>query len=192
MTSMSAPANDLSAAELKQLADQLGQAVTRGELARASAIGELLDLADGGLTPVGAAEMIDHWNTALPDYATAFEDLLGTVEAFVTSSPQERVGHAQRLLWIGLISGEIEDLGREVADGRRSRDDAVTTLRARSGSALSTGDAGRLVEDWATVRIRYSRALRHLVRLYSDEQIFPPETAAAELGEIYPRTSAVG
>ncbi|UUV32330.1 hypothetical protein NQK81_02425 [Amycolatopsis roodepoortensis] len=162
---MIAPAPDLSDAELTTLAERLGQAVTRGELARETAIGELLDQADGGLTPVGAAEMIDHWNLDLPDYREAFEDLVGPPEAFVATSPDQRFEQARRLLLISLISSDIEDLGQDVAAGRRTRADAITALQNNADTALSTEDAGRLVDDWATVGIRHSRALRFLVRL---------------------------
>jgi hypothetical protein len=187
---MSAPANDPSAAELTQLAERLGQAVADGGLARAAAIGELLDQAAGGLTPVGAAEMIDHWDIELPAYADAFTELVGTVADVAAMPAADRVEHGRRLLWTSLISPEIEHLGQEVEQGRQSRDDAVAALRNRSGFTLSSEDAGRLVDGWVTVRIRHSRALRFLVHLYDNTTFFQPQVAAAELGALYPRPPA--
>uniref|UniRef100_UPI003F49AD35 hypothetical protein n=1 Tax=Amycolatopsis sp. CA-293810 TaxID=3239926 RepID=UPI003F49AD35 len=170
---MTAPAHELTDDELQALATRLGEAVTRGELARETAIGELLDHADGGITPVGAAEAIDHWNHDLPEYRDAFEELVGSVDAFAAMSPDERTGHAWRLLLISLNSENIEGLGRDVSDGRRTRGDAITALRALLDLPLTSEGAGRLVDGWATTGIRHSRALRYLNRLYTNDALFP-------------------
>ncbi|WP_125783343.1 hypothetical protein [Amycolatopsis sp. WAC 01375] len=170
---MTAPAHNLTDDELQALADRLGEAVTRGDVARETAIGELLDKADGGLTPVGAGEAIDHWNYDLPDYAAAFEDLVGPVSGFAAVSPDEWVMHGLRLLTISTNSDAIERLGRDVVDGRRTRDDAITALRDYLDLSMSADDAGRLIDCWDTVGIRHSRAARHLARLISRRDVIP-------------------
>lgn len=59
--------------DITRKTEALGQSVNEGLITREAAIQELVEFSDGGITRVGAADMIDNWQGVRAKYSKAFE-----------------------------------------------------------------------------------------------------------------------
>jgi hypothetical protein len=60
--------------DITRKTEALGQSVSQGLITREAAIQELVEFSDGGITRVGAADMIDNWQGVRGKYVKAMDD----------------------------------------------------------------------------------------------------------------------
>lgn len=164
---VTAPIRDDLNAVIDREVLRLGREVSQGQIPRDAAVATLLKLVPDGLTRLGAADMLDHWDKSLPSYTGSFEMLIGQPEMFTSLSPERQLGYAGKLLSVIACADDIAALGHAVMNGSMSRTAATIALQAKLGGTHTANEASHVIGMGDMAGVHHSRAFRLLSRLYT-------------------------